>query len=319
MFIVPWLSVTAPKERLPAPAANTLIVLPAAFVSVPLVTFRTALPEPVSSIVPLFVKPFATVRESLPPVASTLNVEPAWTVSVPLIALEPLDTSMPPLVNAVLIVLEDKVKVLPDGFVIVTAPFMDELVVVRTVSAVERLSDRVTVELLRDRLPIVEPEGIVAVRLVKDKLPTLKALLKVSEDMGFKVIAVTLTPALNTALPMLLKLRVVRVNPLLNVAAVMLLNDRPPSVKPLAKVTALQPLKDKLPNPLSVPVLGLKVPPLMLTVFKAAIEIVPVLVKLGVVPDCVRVRASFTLIVPLLVWAADILLIVRGWLMPIVP
>ena len=117
---------TAPMVRLPAPAANTLMLLPAAFVSVPLVTFRTALPEPVSSIVPLFVKPLATVSESLPPVASSLNVEPAWAVNVPLILLTPLETSVAALTTALETVLPE--RFICPWFVIVPVPCITLLV-----------------------------------------------------------------------------------------------------------------------------------------------------------------------------------------------
>ena len=93
----------------------------------------------------------------------------------------------------------------------------------------------------------------------------------------------------------------------------------PPSVK-AGVMVAVVPVRASVPAPPSVPLDTATVPPLMVKTRPAPIVIVPVVVKLGLVPDCVIVRSPVvSVMVPLFVITDDGRASVRPWLVVRLP
>ncbi len=126
--MTPWLSSFAVRLRAPPEPASERICAPGALTSVPAVTASVAEVAAllVSSIAPLFVKPFATVsvelNEALP---STRSVEPAAVVSAPFCVADEITTSVPLFANACATL--PAVRVSVPSFAIAPAPFTVQL------------------------------------------------------------------------------------------------------------------------------------------------------------------------------------------------
>jgi hypothetical protein len=111
----------------PPPEPGVLLISrPVALISVPLATVRAAFcPSEfvVISIVPLFVKPAATVAAAAPkPLPSTRRVAPACWSSVPFSAQTPFSANVPELSTVVLIVSSRSVSSFATGIVSVPPP-----------------------------------------------------------------------------------------------------------------------------------------------------------------------------------------------------
>ena len=105
--------------------------------------------------------------------------------------------------------------------------------------------------------------------------------------------------------PLIVELAMVRANAVVDrlfaKLAVVLVSVSAPSVNPVLKAAGLTPFNVTAPPPFSVaPVCCANAPLLIVHVWPAATETVPVFVKLGVVPLWFTVRSALALIVPAL-------------------